>query len=597
MQISDNNIVPAHWLEHLHLRLEEMTADAKKTAFALLYSPWKCSKKDVARYVPAPLNNEIILMQRSVLKHAFRKRTCLSAISASRLDAYASTPDGRAAGPLGNAIHLFETYVGIAKEDLAKSDLKWEDLSGQAQASLLTLYAACETAVHVMAGMFERASTDNLSTHYVIHTQLRSAHKVMWFSRYWAQQSTISDFLMGQYVARALRRVPGPFRRELVFQAWIDLILDKYLCLHGKYVQELSRTKNGCALEELRNRAELICFLCLQPIMQQTSSGELVRAILADQPIAEISYARLEKEGFSRAAIDTLLVESQTQAPGDQLITCGKNLDSLQVHNMLLKYAVQKYLQASLRRIGAPIGEWFEEDYLLRYLEERLDKSRFLAWSGICDKAAGYDADLIIYDKVAKVFYFCQVKHRAEVIQPFLRDELNEFARNRTIRHGVHQLQELRSKIDTLGVRNRLISRAGKRLVGKEPLGTRSRYLLIHTVENFDMCTSGGITMYEWNTFRNLLHGIMHHKRKDRHEELRYGTLNVDFSDIKSVQTQLMSVTDRLYESMDTEQPTPSHLYELLRHAEICLEYWTALWLNDWPILRTGSATLRTPLL
>jgi len=600
--MKDTNSITAvsHWLEHLHINLKGMATDSRRTAFALLNSPWLCPKEDVVQYVPEPLNHAIVLMQRSVLRHVFGKRAPLSARTAildTVLNAYTFQSDGGEIGLQSNALVAYEAYVGMAKEDLGKVGHRWDELSGEAKASLLTLYATCETAVHVMAGMFEKLDVGNGSLRYAIQSQLRPAHKLMWFSRYWAQQSTISDSLMALEVNSALKRTRGTKRRTPVFKAWVDLVLDKYLCLHKNYIPELLRTKNGNALVELRGSAELLCFLWLQLIEHQRGIEETAQAIFEDQPLATISYARLEDSGFDATEVNTLLAESQAQAPGDQFLTHGNGHKELQVHNMLLKFVLQKYLQSFLKRIGSSRGEWFEKNYLLRYLQERLDDSRFLVRTGIENKNAAYDADVVIYDKVAGIFYFCQVKHRVEVLQPFLRDELNEFSRNKTIRHGIEQLQSLRLQIETPEVRSRLITCVGKKLVGTQPLGQRSRFLLIHTVENFDMCTSDGVAMYEWNTFRNLLQGLMLHRTKEISGESRYRTQDLDFADIEGVQAHLMEITGRMFEDMGTGQPTPAHLYALLHRAELSLNYRTALWLNNWPILPTGSASLRTPLL
>jgi hypothetical protein len=597
---TNSNTAASHWLEHLHINLGEMAGDARRTAFALLNSPWQCPKEDIVRYVPEPLNHAIVLIRRSVLRHVFGKYALLSAgtaISNTMICAYTFQSDGTAVDLRINAIGALEAYIGIAKEDLVKDGLQWADLSGQAQASLLTLYAACDTAVHVMAGMFEKCDTDNRSPHYVIHPKFQPAHKVMWFSRYWARQSNLSDGQMALTVDNTLERTPGFERKAPIFQVWVDWVLDKYLCLNIKYIPELLRTKNGSAMDELRSRAELLSFLWLRSIENQRDLGQVAQTILTDLPLTTVPLARLESAGFSATEVNTLLVESQEQALGDQLLTQGRDLECVHIHSMNPKFAVQKYLQPFLRRIGSPIGEWFEKDYLLRYLRDKLDETRFWAWSGINDQEAKYDADIIIYDKAPGIFYFCQVKHRAEVLQPFLRDELNEFSRNKAFRHGINQLQTLRSQIDSPGVRSRLVSRAGKKLVGEEPLAERSRFLLIHTVENFDMCTSDGIVMYEWNTFRNLLQGLVMQIGEDISEELRYRTQNLDFADIEGVQAHLMNITGRMHKDMGKEQPTPAHLYDLLNRAELSMDYRTALWLNDWPILPTGSASLRAPLL
>lgn len=208
-----SNASVSHWLELLHINLEGISANTRRTVFALLNSPWQCPKEDIVRYVPEPLNGAIILMQRSVLRHVFGKRAPLSARTAilnTRLNAYAFQSNGTRVSLQENALDAFVAYVGIAKEDLAKVGRQWIDLSGQSKASLLALYATCEIAVYVMTGMFERLHVDSASHHYAIHPQLRPAHKVMWFSRYWVQQSTMSDALMAMEVDSALKRTQGP---------------------------------------------------------------------------------------------------------------------------------------------------------------------------------------------------------------------------------------------------------------------------------------------------------------------------------------------------------------------------------------------------
>lgn len=596
--------IAMHWLERLHINLSGMSEDARNTVFALLHSPWECSQEAILQHVPAPLNTVILLLKRSVQRHVFGKRARLSVravIDGFWLNASVYDADGSAVDLPSNTVVARDAYVGVAKEDLAKANkvsatgrFAWDQLSDQAKGAVLALYATCDLAVHVMAGMFTRFDDDH-SIRYVVDSRWHLAKRIRWFSLYWAQQSTSADAHTAQQIWALLPLVRDPVRYTELFEAWVDSLLDKYLCLHRKYIPQLLRTKNGSAVNTLRSRAELICFVWLQSLANGREN--LLKAILAGQPIGVVSYGRLEEAGFNASEVDELLAESMAEGPGDQFVTPGDAPGTLNIQNMLLKYAFQKYVRPKLLLIGSPLGKWFEKEYVQRYLQERLDHSRFLVWTGINDEDAKYDADVIIYDKASDIFYFCQIKHRSEVLQPYLRDELDEFSRNKQIRHGCEQLIELRSRIDTPDVRSKLVSRAGKKLVDKALLSERSRFLLIHTVENLDMCTNDGISMYEWNTFRNLLQGRMSLIRNETDGELPYETQKLDFSDIEAVQTHLMNVLERFVEGTPSGQPTPRDMYDLLQQAELSLKYRIGLWLNDWPVLQTGIGFLRTPLL
>ncbi|MGG1950232.1 hypothetical protein [Ralstonia solanacearum] len=589
-----------HWLEHLSENLEHLPAAARGTAYSLLRSPWKCSRDDVLEHVPSPLADSIVFLQKSVLRHVFRQRPRLR-LGTAALDlgigAFAQGPNG-SLEPMGpNTGIAVEVFLGLAKEDLAREGIRWSELSGPARASLLALYAKCEVAVHLMAGMFEAASNADRTMHYVIPAPLHAARKIRWFSLYWAQQSNIADTDYAMVVLHGLHQLDGPARGAEFFQDWVDYILDKFLCLHRRYIPKLLQTGSGTAVSKLWARAELLCFIWVHHLAALRDVGDFLETVLEDRPLASISREHLRRAGFGDAEVDALLAESAAQPPGDQLITQADDPLQLHVHNLNLKFAVQRYVRPQLNEIGSTIGHWFERDYLLQYIQDRLDSSRFIAWPEFNDKDAKYDADIIIYDKATRLFYFCQVKHRAQVLQPYLRDELDEFARGKSINHGLGQLSRLRDLIDSEQVRKRLISKLGKKLVGTGPLSERSRFLLVHTVENFDMCTRRGIIMYEWNTFRNLLQGHMLFVRHDLDGTMQYETEELDFSDLVAVQKHLMEVTAHLSKDMAPHQLTPEGTYAVLQHAELSLQYRKALWLNDKSIGKLKARILRAPLL
>jgi hypothetical protein len=105
------------------------------------------------------------------------------------------------------------------------------------------------------------------------------------------------------------------------------------------------------------------------------------------------------------------------------------------------------------------------------------------------------------------------------------RDELG---RGENINHGIGQLSRLRDLIDTEQVRNRLVSRIGRKLVGAAPLKERCRFL-VYTLDDFDIRSRHRITMYEWNTFRNFLQGQMLLTRRDLDGAMQHRTGELDF--------------------------------------------------------------------
>ncbi|WP_147310661.1 hypothetical protein [Cupriavidus taiwanensis] len=551
-------------------------------------------------HVPSPLADSIVFLQKSVLRHVFRERSGRrwgTAILDVGIGAFRHGPNGSREPIDPNTGIAVEAYLGLAKEDLAKANIRWSELSGPARASLLALYAECEAAVHLMAGMFEAAGNAGRTMHYVIPARLHAARKIRWFSLYWAQQSAIADTHNALVVLRCLQQLDGPAREAEFFRAWVDSILDKFLCLHRGYIPKLLQTKKGAAVPKLWARAELLCFVWLHSLAALWDVDDFSHIVLEDCPLASITRKDLLNAGFDDAEVDALLDESSVQPAGDQFITQADYPGHLRVHNLNLKFAVQRYVRPQISEIGPPIGHWFERDYIFQYIQDRLDRSRFIAWPEFKDVDAKYDADIIIYDKATHLFYFCQVKHRAQVLQPYLRDELDEFNRGATINHGIAQLRRLRELIDTEQVRKRLVSKLGKKLVGTGPVSERSRFLLIHTVENFDMCTRHGITMYEWNTLRNLLQGHMLFARRDLDGTMQYETEELDFSNLVAVQKFLMEVAARLPGNFAPDQMAPEDTYAVLQHAELSLQYRKALWLDDKSIGKLRARILQVPLL
>lgn len=599
-----------HWLDVLKQRLDALKPESQKTAYALLRRPWECSESDIMRFVPEPLNRELCLMRNSVLHHVFRTRSSLrlrKAVTNVGVCAYVSQSDGGRMTLPPNQVLALECYIGLAKEDLAKTRLMrddeagidWDELPGAAQASLFCLYAGCETAVLLMAGMLEKVGEGDNELRYAIPVNLNAAHRVLWFSRYWALQSNMADTVTAIKVANSLAHISQPHRHSAVFQAFVDWVLDKHMSLHRDYLSELAhKEKTPGAVADLRRRAELICYVWLQHIFHKIRTEDVVCAISEGSALGTVAFDELLRGGFISKEVEGLLSDSMAMPSGDQFLTTKDDSTSLCIQNLNLKFSLQKYLHLPLNKVGSSIGKWFEEDYISDYLKRRINSPRFKAWKGHKGKGSlKYDADLIIHDSATDLIYFCQVKHRARVVQPFLRDELSELSEGGALFKGVEQLIGLRENIDAPTVEQQLVSRIGKEVLKCGPLRERARYLVIHTMESFDMCTRDGIALYEWNTFRNILKGTLTVNGGDRQQQQWYPEARLDLSDIESVQGYLRHVATQTLSDFGSQLPSPESQYQMTQRAELLLEYGSAVWLNGWRVWRASSASLQVPIL
>src|SRR5690606_31224635 len=115
---------------------------------------------------------------------------------------------------------------------------------------------------------------------------------------------------------------------------------------------------------------------------------------------------------------------------------------------------------------------------------------RYSVYPGVNDEEQKYDADVIIVDKRSRALMFCQVKHRSTTLHPHLRDETKEYFNNDDIQHGLFQIKRLRELIATDGVLIRVRQSLRNKRLTAEDLGSRARFMLIHTIESLDFCTS-----------------------------------------------------------------------------------------------------------
>ena len=90
------------------------------------------------------------------------------------------------------------------------------------------------------------------------------------------------------------------------------------------------------------------------------------------------------------------------------------------------------------------------------------------------------------------------------------------------------------------------------------------------------MCTKNGISMYEWNTFRNLLQGSMSSFENGDFNQIIYDNALIDFSDIMNVQDYLIKEIQKSYDNQGSSLG-PAKEWEMLNGARVLFMFNTSI--------------------
>lgn len=426
--------------------------------------------------------------------------------------------------------------------------------------NLYAFYAFSEFIFYVLLGAIE--NIDNII--YKINKEYINYYKMIWFSRYFTKQSHLSDLIFRKEISACVDS-----RNSELFQAFVDAILDKYISFHPNYIKFLD-PNDSQIFSNMRGLVEIISFLSFQYNIDYCGAEDIFsRQVTIDKH-------KLHNFGFSEDEIKFLFkIMNELGVQEHDRIATELNDEQIRINDINLKFAIRTVSSGYLTSMKR-IGKWFENGYIQKYLKDKLNSNRFIVTDGINDPKEKYDADMIIYDKESNLIYFCQIKHRITTIHPFFRDEFNEYCRNESLNHGIEQLCHLRSNILTSGVRDRLVSRLGKKIIGKLDIERNCRFILLHSIENLDMCTKNGISMYEWNTFRNLLQGSMSSFKNRDFNQMTYDNALIDFSDIMNVQDYLIKEIQKFYDNQGSSLG-PAKEWEMLNGARVLFMFNTSI--------------------
>ena len=550
-----------HWFECLMNNLNEMDNEKRSFTLSLINNPINITETDIRKYLPSNLAKVLCALKKYALlgfrgKNFFINRR----VESLGIKPYVLNSDG-SEQIIDNYRLIENDYRERIKEDLIKNNFpSWDECSYQKKVNLYAFYAFSEFIFYVLLGAIE--NIDNII--YKINKEYINYYKMIWFSRYFTKQSHLSDLIFRKEISACVDS-----RNSELFQAFVDAILDKYISFHPNYIKFLD-PNDSQIFSNMRGLVEIISFLSFQYNIDYCDAENIFsRQVTIDKH-------KLHNFGFSEDEIKFLFkIMNELGVQEHDRIATELNDEQIRINDINLKFAIRTVSSGYLTSMKR-IGKWFENGYIQKYLKDKLNSNRFIVTDGINDPKEKYDADMIIYDKESNLIYFCQIKHRITTIHPFFRDEFNEYCINESLNHGIEQLCHLRSNILTSGVRDRLVSRLGKKIIGKLDIERNCRFILLHSIENLDMCTKNGISMYEWNTFRNLLQGRMSSFENGDFNQIIYDNALIDFSDIMNVQDYLIKEIQKSYDNQGSSLG-PAKEWEMLNGARVLFMFNTSI--------------------
>jgi len=550
-----------HWFECLINILNRMDRKRSMFVLSLINNPINISETDVRKYLPSNLAKVLCTLKKYALLSLEDKNFFINrGVENFGIKLYVLNNRGKEL-IIDNYKFIENDYRERIKDDLVKNHLTGLDkISYKKIVNLYAFYAFSEFVFYILLGVIEKI--DN--RRYKINEEYMDHYKMIWFSRYFTKQSHLSDLIFRKGISAHVNS-----RNSELFQGYVDVILDKYISFHPNYIRFLD-SNDSQIFSNMRSLVELISFLSFQHDIEQHSIEDVF-----DQQVT-IDKCKLHKFGFSKDEIKFLFnTMNELGVREHDRIATELNYDQIRINDINLKFAIRTVSSGYLTNMKK-IGKWFESGYIQEYLKDKLNSNRFIVTDGINNPKEKYDADMIIYDKASNLIYFCQIKHRITTIHPFFSDEFNEYCRNESLNHGIDQLCHLRSNILTSGVRERLVSRLGKKIIGKIDIERNCRFILLHSIENLDMCTKNGISMYEWNTFRNLLQGSMSSFENGDFNQIIYDNALIDFSDIMNVQDYLIKEIQKSYDNQGSSLG-PAKEWEMLNGARVLFMFNTSI--------------------
>lgn len=506
----------------------------------LLYSPWQCSNKLIDKYVTKSLAKILKQYKQSVLHFVFNKTkfSCYQVyICGINFKLRDSNTDEKA-----DFSAQIDLYKEIISEDLEKNNIDFEKLSVEGQAALVGLYVYATIAIYDLSGITVYHLNNSKQVYLKIKECYLDAYLIRQFRTFCNQLSRISDYLNLYYMTQRIDlykfKKNSPLLKEIT-----AYLVDKTISININYLNK----PLSPIFQQLFDRAQLLTYLSCYLVHRCSTPNKIEL-----KPVV-IHNADILKARFNQNEIDNLIadIDNRTGFYNTVLEKTEVN-DRLNLKNFNLYYMFNIHAKSLLDKSLRANEKWFEQSYLIPYLRNKPYKKRFIIGKGFQRSnkyktiLPNYDVDVIIYDKNTNLIYFCQLKHKVNSLMTSFRDELKTFSTD-IIQHGVKQLTGLAKSINQDLIKQQLITAfqdttLTKSYIGEIDLIKNSRFILIHNMQDFDFCCCQGVTMYEWNTWRNLLKGYTSVTRMQYGNSYSYEKFNeliVDFADLKAVKENI----------------------------------------------------------
>ena len=215
----------------------------------------------------------------------------------------------------------------------------------------------------------------------------------------------------------------------------------------------------------------------------------------------------------------------------------------------IIRMYFDDYLKAKKKNKFNTIKGHIFEEYIFNYIKRQPNSFKTYdicifdkTFEDVIDgKKVKLDIDLILFDKSRKKYFLIQAKH-ATYAKAYLKEEIHHFCNNSELLEGIEQINSFNyfyNKDDSLK-----LEFEKKGITGL--IEENTHLLLIHTMPVFDFLKIKNVTLYDWNSFRNILqYGLRHTTAQNLHDDdFIIQTKNIlEIEDVKKTMNQLLDTT------------------------------------------------------
>lgn len=316
----------------------------------------------------------------------------------------------------------------------------------------------------------------------------RKTLRATWFARFADQQSHAATAVMAKKMVDA-----GMFSVADA-SLLVARIMDRDLSIPW-----LGLGADGYALKSIVQAHEAVSLVAV-----------LMMALVRQQPV-KMSQPELRARGLDYSAVSRVLSRQSGALATDRFVS--RNGDSLSLRVEAASKGLRTYLSVLAKefdevdKLRIHVGGKYFEDNIRARLEGDEYSPRYRVVDGfdrygvLGSQKNECDVEFIICDHALKHYYFVQVKHALLGEKAFfdaaVQAAQNDFAK------GIRQLREAK-RLLVSGFLSKTLSSRGI----PEATAENTSFVLLHNIAQFDFHSAdGGICLYEWASFRNLLRG------------------------------------------------------------------------------------------